>query len=76
MKIDCQIIQNRLALGFDDVHFIYIRGSYYEPSLKFFVKRQDFFERDDMSSEEKEYALKAIDEFNKKNVMQIAFVDD
>lgn len=76
MKLSCGIEQERLAIGFDDVRFIYIKGISYAPSQTFFVKNEAFYGRDDMSSEEKENALKAIEEFNTKNVWQIALVDD
>ncbi len=76
MKITCGIELERLALEFDDVRFIYIKGTSYAPSQTFFVKNEDFYGRDDMSSEEKENALKAIEAFNTKNVWKIALVDD
>lgn len=76
MKISCGIEHERLALGFDDVRFIYIKGSSYAPSQTFFVKNEDFYGRDDMSSEERDNALKAIKAFNEKSVWKIALVDD
>ena len=76
MKISCGIEHERLALGFDDVRFIYIKGSSYAPSQTFFGRNEDFYGRDDMSSEEKENALKAIEAFNTKNVWKIVLVDD
>lgn len=76
MKISCSIEHERLALGFDDVRFIYIEGTSYAPSQTFFVKKEDFYGRDDMSVEEKNNALKAIDAYNAKNAWQIAFVSD
>jgi hypothetical protein len=76
MKISCSIEQEHLALGFDDLRFIYIQGSSYAPSKTFFVKNEDFYGRDDMSAEEKKDALKAIGAYNQKNAWQIALVDD
>lgn len=76
MEISCGIENERLALGFDDVRFIYIKGTSYAPSQTFFVKNEDFYGRDDMSSEEKENAHMAIEAFNAKNVWQIALIDD
>ena len=40
MKISCGIEHERLALGFDDVRFIYIKGSSYpdfDPAEQFFM---------------------------------------
>lgn len=80
MKVSCSIEHSRVALGFEDTEgglkFIYIKGLPYEPSSSFFVKNEDFYGRDDMSPEERDYALKAIDAFNAKNAWQIVLVDD
>ena len=76
MVISCGIEHERLTLGFDDVRFIYIKGSSYAPSQTFFVRNEDFYGRDDMSSEEKENALKAIEALNTQNVWKIVLVDD
>lgn len=76
MKISCSIEQEHLVLEFDDVRSIFIKGSSYPPSKTFFVKNEDFYGRDDMSAEEKENALKAIEAYNQKKAWQIVFVDD
>ncbi|MDE5551503.1 MAG: hypothetical protein K2I99_09190, partial [Bacteroidaceae bacterium] len=74
--VSCSIKNERLVLEFDDVRFVYIKGSSYEPSSTFFVKNEDFYGRGDISAEEKEIALKAIDAFNNKSNWQIVIIDD
>ncbi len=76
MKISCGINHERLALGFDDAHFIYIKGNYDAPSQTLFVKKEDFYGREDMTPQEKEGALKAIEAYNTKNEFKINIIDN
>lgn len=78
MKVSCNIDKSRLALEFEngenDSRIIYIKGFY--GTETFTVKSHDFYERSDMSEQEKEAALKEIEAFNEKNPYQIILMDD
>lgn len=65
MKVECEILNSRLVLTYDDVKAIYIKGSY--DNSCFDVDYMDFWGREDMSNEEKEAGMKSIEKFNSRN---------
>lgn len=74
MKAECEILNSRLVLSFDDVKAIYIKGTYDNSS--FLVNYMDFWGRDDMSDNEKEIGMKAINKYNQINNNIIKIVDN
>lgn len=75
MNIECKIENSRLILVFDDVRAYYIKGELNLNGQQFTVKKEDYWDRNDMSEEDKKEGVKAIDNYNLTNGFYILLDD-
>ena len=75
MITECKIEKSRLILVFDDVKAFYIKGVLTSNGQQFVVKKEDYWDRNDMSPEEKEEGIQAVERYNSTHTPYV-LVDD
>lgn len=68
MNVQCRIADSHLAIDFEDYRAIFINGVYHESSNCLYVQKKDLYVSGDMTKEEIQDIIKAIELYNSKHV--------